>query len=127
MTTAFIDTKATEQAVETTAPKAKRGRPAKYASAAERQAAYRARNTVKTFAIDGKVAPTIAALADQFDCDQTEVLNHLLKFALANRNWSTQGMTGWNKVDRRCTTTNGKRPLPVSVEDSNLVSMHWGS
>lgn len=125
MTTAFIQTEAAEQLVET--PAKKRGRPAKYASAAERQRAYRERNTVKTFAIDGKVAPTIAALADQFEIDQTEVLNHLLKFALANRNWSTQGMTGWNKVDRRCTTTNGKRPLPVAPEDSNLLSTIWAA
>ncbi len=127
MTTAFIQTEQqTEVAVE--APK-KRGRPAKYANAAERQAAFRARNTVKTFAIDGKVAPTIAKLAETFDLDQTEVLNHLLKFALANRDWNRAGMTGWAKVDRRCTTTNGKRALPMSADEAEakLLSTLWAA
>jgi len=127
MTTAFIQTEQqTEAPVQ--AP-AKRGRPAKYANAAERQAAFRARNTVKTFAIDGKVAPTIAKLAETFELDQTEVLNHLLKFALANRDWNRAGMTGWAKVDRRCTTTNGKRALPMSADEveAKLLSTLWAA
>jgi hypothetical protein len=98
---------------------AKRGRPAKYANAAERQAAFRARNAVKTFAIDGKVAPTIERLASQFDMTQTEALNHLLKFALANRNWTQAGMTGWAKTDARCNS--GKRALPKAL-DADLVA-----
>lgn len=97
----------------------KRGRPAKYASAAERQAAFRARNAVKTFAIDGKVAPTIERLSAAFDMTQTEALNHLLKFALANRDWTRQGMTGWAKTDARCNS--GKRSLPKAL-DADLVA-----
>jgi hypothetical protein len=115
-TTAFIQT---EQQTET-AP-AKRGRPAKYASAAERQAAYRARNTIKTVAVDGKVAPTIERLAALFDLDQTEVINHLLKFALANRDWNRAGMTGWAKKDARF--TEGKRPLPMSPEQAEALAL----
>ena len=97
-------------------PQAKRrGRPAKYASDAERQAAWRAANAVKTFRLDGKVAPTIEALAEQFDTDQTHVVNNLLRFALANRNWKTQGIGGWHITDRR--HASGKR-APVERDDS---------
>ena len=88
------------------------GRPAKHADAAARQRAWRAANKVKTLRLDGKLAGTVEALAAQFDCSETEVVNHLMRFALANRNWKTQGMTGWAMKDERFTT--GKRPLPVA-------------
>ena len=107
---AFLETSASHLL----APK-KRGRPAKHASAAERQAAWRAANAVKTVALDGKIAPTVERLAEQFDCTQTEVLNHLLRFALTNRDWVKQGMTGWNKVDRRF--ADNKRPVATLKED----------
>jgi len=94
----------------------KRGRPAKYANAAERQAAWRAANAVKTLALDGKVAPTVEKLAEAFDCTQTEVVNHLLRFALANRNWVGQGMTGWEKSDRRYAS--GKRPVATLTAEA---------
>jgi len=97
-------------------PQKKRGRPAKFASAAERQAAWRAANKVKTVALDGKVAPTIESLAEQFDCDQTHVINNLLRFALANRNWRGLGIGGWAKADKRFTT--GKRAAPAERDDS---------
>jgi hypothetical protein len=103
---AFVET------AVTTTPK--RGRPAKYASAAERQAAYRAANKIKSVRLDGKIAPTIAKLAEQFDTDETHVLNNLLRFALANRNWSTQGIGGWAISDKR--TSNGKRAAPVEID-----------
>jgi hypothetical protein len=98
-----------EQALAAIAPK--KGRPAKHADAAARQKAWRAANAVKTVRLDGKLAATVEALAAQFDCDQTETMNHLLRFALANRNWKTQGMTGWAMSDKRCST--GKRALPA--------------
>jgi hypothetical protein len=98
----------------------KRGRPAKHADAAARQKAWREANSVKTLRLDGKIAPTIASLAEQFDCTETEAVNHLLRFALANRNWRTMGMTGWAMTDRR--HTSGKRALPVSTVDTDLDS-----
>ena len=88
----------------------KRGRPAKHGSQAERQAAWRAANAVKTFRLDGKVAPTIEALAEQFDTDQTHVINNLLRFALANRNWRAMGIGGWDISDKRHAA--GKRAAP---------------
>jgi hypothetical protein len=93
------------------AAKAKRGRPAKHADAAARQRAWRAANTVKTLSLDGKVGPTIARLAEQFDCTETHVVNNLLRFALANRNWATMGIGGWAKDDKRFAS--GKRAAPA--------------
>jgi len=92
-------------------PQAKKGRPAKHESAAARQKAWRAANAVKTYRIDGKAAATIAKLAGQFDCDETHVVNNLIRFALANRTWATQGIGGWDITDKRF--GNGKRTAPV--------------
>lgn len=114
MNTALLDT-ATPQAE----PQArKRGRPAKYASAAERQAAYRAANTIKTYRIDGKAAGTVAELAALYECDETHVVNNLLRFALANRNWRAMGIGGWDITDKR--HASGKRAAPV--RDDSLDS-----
>src|SRR6187455_573846 len=61
------------------AAKGKRGRPAKHADAAARQRAYREANNVKTLRLDGKLAPTIAELAAQFDTTETHVVNNMLR------------------------------------------------
>jgi hypothetical protein len=100
----------------------KRGRPAKYASPAERQAAYRARNSIKTLRLDGKVAPTIAKLAEMFDTTETHVANNLLRFALANRDWNRMGIGGWAMSDARCST--GKRAAPAE-RDTDLDSFSF--
>jgi len=112
MTTALLDTTTPAAA----APKAKRGRPAKHADAAARQRAWREANKIKTFRIDGKAEATIAKLAEQFDCDETHVVNNLIRFALANRNWVGQGIGGWAIADKR--TTSGKRAAPAERDDS---------
>jgi hypothetical protein len=91
---------------------AKRGRPAKHDDAAARQRAWRAANKVKTYRIDGKAAATIAKLAEQFDCDETHVVNNLIRFALANRTWATQGIGGWDITDKRFAA--GKRTAPAA-------------
>jgi len=108
MNSALLDT----AAVTTT----KLGRPAKHADAAARQRAYRAANKVKTLRIDGKTAATLAKLAEMFDCDETHVANNLMRFALANRNWVSQGIGGWAIADRRCDS--GKRAAPEARDDS---------
>lgn len=56
---------------------------------AERQAAFRA----KRIALETgqRMANTISDLADQFDLTQDEVIQHLLRFALCNRNWKQTG------------------------------------
>lgn len=118
MNTAFLPAAATADFVGPLPQAKKRGRPAKYASDAERQAAWRAANAVKTVRLDGKIAPTIEALAEMFDTDQTHVLNNLLRFALANRNWKAMGLGGWDITDKR--HASGKRAAPV--RDDSLDS-----
>lgn len=95
---------------------AKLGRPAKHADAAARQRAWRAANKVKTVALDGKIAPTVAKLAEVFDVSESHCINNLLRFALANRNWVGLGIGGWAKDDKRF--ANGKRQAPAERDDS---------
>lgn len=94
----------------------KRGRPRKHADLAARQKAWRDSNDVRKVALDGSLGPTIERLAALFSTTQTEVINHLLRYALTNRNWAAQGLTGWNKVDRRFAT--GKRPVATLKDDA---------
>jgi len=70
------------------------GRPKKYATAAERQAAHRARYKYVTVRVTEETADTIARLSETFDEPQTEVINSLIVFALLNRNWFTVGLFG---------------------------------
>ncbi len=108
MTTSLLDTAASLTV--------KPGRPAKHASAAERQKAYRAANKVKTVRLDGKLAPTIAKLAEQFETTETHVINNMLRFALVNKNWTQTGIGGWDISDARLKT--GKRAAPAERDDS---------
>lgn len=70
------------------------GRPKKYATAAERQAAYRASYALKSVRLIPETAATIEELAKMLDVPETEVLNSLINFALLNRNWHTLGLFG---------------------------------
>lgn len=69
-------------------------RPKKYASAAERQAAFRQRYATVTVRVQAETAQTIAELAKTLDVPQTEVINSLIMFALLNRNWHVLGLFG---------------------------------
>lgn len=56
---------------------------------AERQAAFRARRmAIET---GDRMKTTIANLAKEFDLTIDEVTQHLLRFALCNRNWKQTG------------------------------------
>jgi len=109
MTTSLLDTAAA-------APTVKPGRPAKHTDAAARQKAWRAANKVKTVRLDGKLAPTIAKLAEQFETTETHVINNMLRFALVNKNWTQTGIGGWDISDARLKT--GKRAAPAERDDS---------
>lgn len=69
-------------------------RPRKYATDAERQAAFRKRYTTVTVRVQDDTAQTIAELAKTLDVPQTEVINSMIIFALLNRNWHTLGLFG---------------------------------
>lgn len=69
-------------------------RPPKYASAAERQAAYRDRYAVIDIRVAKETAETLEELAKHLSTSRNEVVNSLINFALLNRNWATLGLFG---------------------------------
>lgn len=79
------------------------GRPAKHADAAAKMRAWRDANTVVTVRLTGKTGASVAKLAAQFEMSQTEVINQMLKFAAANRDWTKLGMTSFPHPDARFT------------------------
>lgn len=71
-------------------------RPKKYASAAERQAAYRARYAVIELRLEHETVATLDRIGEHLDISRNEVVNQILKFGLLNRNWFTEGrFTKW--------------------------------
>lgn len=66
-------------------------RPRKYASAAERQAAYRARFVLLEARLDATTADTLTRLAQDFDIPRAELLVQVIKQGLLSRNWSQLG------------------------------------
>lgn len=69
-------------------------RPRIYANDAERQAAFRARNSVLEFRTDLSTASTLDSIAAELDCSRAELLDSMAKFALLNRNWRQLGLFG---------------------------------
>lgn len=68
-------------------------RPRKYASASERQAAYRARAPEVCFRAEAKTVETLDAIADTLDQPRADLLLSMTKFALANHDWARFGLT----------------------------------
>lgn len=70
------------------------GRPRKYANAAEKQAAYRARYAVVEARLVPETVETLDRIAEALDVPRTEVVNSMINYALLNRNWFTLGLFG---------------------------------
>ena len=70
------------------------GRPRKYATAAERQAAYRDRYATPTIRVLKETDANVQDIARELDVPATEVYNSLINFALLNRNWRALGLFG---------------------------------
>ena len=86
-----ITSRATKQV---SSPMTKRNpRPRKYASQAERQAAYRARNVMLEFRAEPKTADNITKIADTLGYPRSDVLLSMVKFALTNHDWARFGLT----------------------------------
>lgn len=68
-------------------------RPRKYASASERQAAYRARAPEVCFRADEKTAQTLDRIAADLDVSRADLLLSMTKFALTNHDWARFGLT----------------------------------
>lgn len=100
-------------------------RPRKYASASERQAAYRSRAPEVCFRAEPKTVETLDRIADTLDQSRADVLLSMTKFALANHDWARFGLThkplpfeyGVNpimKTPARKTTTK-RKPTPAQL------------
>lgn len=68
-------------------------RPRKYASQAERQAAYRARNVMLEFRAEPKTADNITRISETLGYPRSDVLLSMVKFALTNHDWARFGLT----------------------------------
>ena len=68
-------------------------RPRKYASDAERQAAYRNRASMVEFRADEKTAEKLTEIADTLDISRSDLLLSMVKFALTNHQWARFGLT----------------------------------
>ena len=69
-------------------------RPRKFATAAERQAAYRDRYATPTIRVIKETDETVRDIARGLGVPATEVYNSLINFALLNRNWRQLGLYG---------------------------------
>lgn len=69
------------------------GRPKKHASAADRQAAYRARGVPIEFRADDATAGKLIEIAAALDVSRAELLLSMVKFALTNHDWARFGLT----------------------------------
>ncbi|CAM4056558.1 hypothetical protein [Paracidovorax anthurii] len=78
----------------------RRGRPRKWASDAERKAAYRAGKSRIDYTDKPEIKATLAKLADQFEVGENEVLQELVRFALCSRDWARMGFAA-RRVDGR--------------------------
>jgi hypothetical protein len=79
---------------QVSSPMTKRNpRPRKYASQAERQAAYRARNVMLEFRAEPKTADNVTKIADTLGYPRSDVLLSMVKFALTNHDWARFGLT----------------------------------
>lgn len=85
------------------------GRPRKYATAAERQAAYRARFANVNVRMAPETAETLERLSAETLVPVTELARQMILFALANRDWRrdprfTRPLTAQAMDDRRRAT-----------------------
>jgi len=62
-------------------------RPRKYATDAEKQAAYRDRYAVFQIRLKRETAETLESICASRDIPRTDLVADLIVFALANRNW----------------------------------------
>ena len=69
-----------------------RGRPRIHASDSARVAEFRSKHARLDVAIPPPIGSTIADLASQYGCSKAVVVKSLLRFALTNRDWRSQGL-----------------------------------
>jgi len=75
-------------------------RPRKYASDAERQAAYRARAAEVCVRLEPKTMATLDSIADEIGYSRNELMQSMVKFGLTNRDWRNEGLTAHKRLPR---------------------------
>lgn len=93
-------------------------RPRKYASDAERQAAYRARYSIVNARLEPKTAETLERISAETLVPVTELARQMILFALANRDWRrdffyARPLTAQAHDDRR----RGTKHVPRNADD----------
>lgn len=68
------------------------GRPKLYESEAARQAAFRARNYRVDLTLPTETGETLKEIAASLDVKPAVLCASMIRFALTNRNWKTQGL-----------------------------------
>lgn len=94
-------------------------RPRKYASAAEKQAAFRARFPTLCVRVEPKTADTIQKIGDASGRSQQETMLSLVKFALTNRDFVNLGLTEHKQLPRieepRKANPMKRKPTPAQI------------
>ena len=75
-------------------------RPRKYASDAERQAAYRSRAAEVCVRLEPKTMATLDSIADEIGFTRNELMQSMVKFGLTNRDWRNEGLTAHKRLPR---------------------------
>lgn len=73
------------------------GRPKIHETGADRRAAHLADKDRFDFITTKLMGESIRELAAAYECSNSEVLNDLVRYALTNRNWKTQGLL-WHRA-----------------------------
>lgn len=68
------------------------GRPRTHASDSARVANFRSKNARLDVPIPLPIGQTVDDLASQYGCSKAVVVRSLLRFALTNRDWRSQGL-----------------------------------
>jgi hypothetical protein len=75
-------------------------RPRKYASDAEKQAAYRSRAAEVCVRLEPKTMATLDSIADEIGFTRNELMQSMVKFGLTNRDWRNEGLTAHKRLPR---------------------------
>ena len=75
-------------------------RPRKYASDAEKQAAYRSRAAEVCVRLEPKTMATLDSIADEIGFSRNELMQSMVKFGLTNRDWRNEGLTAHKRLPR---------------------------
>ena len=83
------------------------GRPSKYASAAEKQAAFRARYPTISVRVEERTKETVKMLMQHYDESEAEIVNAALKYFFINYAWQHTPLYGKrlpraNPIGGRC-------------------------